>query len=330
MSTSPETRPARSVLADLPEVLGWGARLALLALMTWIGSAIGHPYGPLIDLAIGFGLGLALLGLGSLSLALLRWVAVDWTRVLGPAVLHATIGAAAMLIAFGSLPPLVALAVWGAWLVAGTGMVLTLALLRRALWRPSATAGAPRSRAYAAIGTVLAGLATVAIVAWWWWPGSADPVPPLVAGTAPPLALPDPGVPGPLAVATLRYGSGLPHWRPEYGEDAAFATTAIDLADLVELGRWPARSGGPRWGSTSMPCRATRWCGTRPRGRVRTRCCSSPTATPTSSSPPRTATPGWASTWRPTASWWRRSTPPRSTRCRSSAVCVARTTPGRS
>jgi len=261
MATSSETRPARSVPADLRAALGWGARLALLALMTWIGSAIGHPYGPVVDLAVGFGLGLALLGLGSLGLGLLRWVAVDWARVLGHAVLHATIGAAAMLIAFASVPPLVAVVVWGAWLAAGTGLVLTLALLRRALRRSDDAQGAAHSRAYAMIGAVLAGLATVAIVAWWWWPGSADTVPPLVAGNAPHLTLPDPGTPGPLAVATLRYGSGLPTWRPEYGDAAALATATVDLADLVSLGRVarPARRAALGFDLDEVPRNAVVW-----------------------------------------------------------------------
>ena len=261
MTTSPETRPARSLPADLRTALGWGARVALLALMTWIGTAIGHPYGPAVDLAVGFGLGLALLGLGSLGLGLLRWVAVDWARVLGAVALHATIGAAAMLIAFASVAPLVALVVWGSWLAAGTGLVLVLALARSALRRPSDTADAPRSRGFATMGAVLAGVATLAIAAWWWWPGSADPIPPPVAGGAPHLALPDPGAPGPLAVGTLRYGSGLPRWRPEYGDAVALATTTIDLADLVRLGpvARPARRAALGFDLDEIPRNAVVW-----------------------------------------------------------------------
>lgn len=261
MATSSEARPARSLGRDLRFALGWGARVALLALMTWIGSAIGHPYGPAVDLAVGFGLGLALLGLGSLGLGLLRWVALDWPRVVGQVVLVATIGAAAMLIAFASVPPWVALVVWGAWLAAGTGSVLALTLARRAV-RPRGDApGSHRSPALAAVGAILAGLATVAIVAWWWWPGSADAMTPAVASGVPHLTLPDPGAPGPLAVATLRYGSALPRWRPEYGEAAALRTTTVDLADLVRLGpvARPARRAALGFDLDEVPRNAVVW-----------------------------------------------------------------------
>lgn len=261
MATSSETRTGRSLPADFRHALGWGARVALLALMTWVGSAIGHPYGPAVDLAIGFGLGLALLGLGSLGLGLLRWVALAWARVLGHAVLHATIGAAAMLLAFAAVPPLLALAVWGAWLAAGTGLVLTLALARRGMRPPTGTANARVVRARAAIGAVLAGLATLAIAAWWWWPGSPEPVPPLDAGEAPNLALSDPGAPGPFPTGMLRYGSGLPSWRPEYGDAAAMATTTVDLADLVDLGpvARPARRAALGFDLDTVPRNAVVW-----------------------------------------------------------------------
>ncbi len=261
MATSPATRPVRWLPGDLRTSLGWGARVALLTLMTWIGSAIGHPYGLVVDLAIGFGLGLALLGLGSLGLGLLRWVSLDWARVLGHAALNATIGAAAMLIAFASVPPLVALVVWGAWLVAGTGLVLALVLVRRAVRPRTDAPGAPRSTAFTAIGAGLACLVTLSLAAWWWWPGSADTATPLDAGEAAHLTLADPGAPGPLAVATLRYGSGLPGWRPEYGDAAALATATVDLADLVRLGpvARPARRAALGFGLDEVPRNAVVW-----------------------------------------------------------------------
>lgn len=261
MATSSEARPSRAFARDLRFALGWGARVALLALMTWTGSAIGHPYGPAVDLAIGFGLGLALLGLGSLGLGLLRWVALDGPRAVGHAVWVATIGAAAMLLAFASVPPLVALVVWGTWLAAGTGSVLALALALRAV-RPRANPpGSPRSPAFAAVGAVLAGVATLAIAAWWWWPGGVDTITPLTTGGVPPFALADPGAPGPLAVATLRYGSGLPRWRPEYGDGAALRTTTVDLADLVRLGpvARPARRAALGFDLDEVPRNAVVW-----------------------------------------------------------------------
>lgn len=261
MATSFETRPARALPADLRSALGWGARIALLALMAWTGSAIGHPYGRVVDLAIGIGLGLALLGLGSLGLGLLRWVAIDWARVLGGAALQATIGAAAMLLAFASVPPLAALAVWGAWLAAGTGLALALVLVRRVLRPPPDAASTRAARGRTMMGAVLAVSVTVAIAAWWWWPGSAEPVPPLASGGAPHMTLPDPGAPGPLPVATLRYGSGLPGWRPEYGDAAALATATVDLADLVRLGpvARPARRAALGFDLDEVPRNAVVW-----------------------------------------------------------------------
>jgi dienelactone hydrolase len=261
MATSSATRPARSLPSDLRAGLGWGARVALLALMTWTGSAIGHPSGPVVGLAIGLGLGLALLGLGSLGLGLLRWVAVDWARVLGSAFLHATIGAAAMLLAFASVAPLVALTVWGAWLAAGTGLALAVVLVRRSVRVPSDAPNAGAVRGRALLGAALAASLTAAVAAWWWWPGSAAPVPPLAAGGAPHLTLPDPGAPGQLPVATLRYGSGLPGWRPEYGAAAALRTTPVDLADLVRVGpvARPARRAALGFDLDAVPRNAVVW-----------------------------------------------------------------------
>jgi dienelactone hydrolase len=238
----PATQPSsvrsyarRAFADDARRWLGWGGRIALVAMMTWIGSALATPWGLLVDLLIGLALGLALLGLGTLLWQLLRWVANGWPRVLGSAVLVATLGALALLIVFEGLPPLLGLSIWAIWLLAATCLVVAALQGWRLLRRRSEYG----DRIDRAVGAALAGsalLLAVALIVWWWWPGAAEPVLPLAAGGAEPLVLPDPGVPGPLPVATLRYGSGAPGWRPEYGQRAALRTEPVDLSEFFTLG----------------------------------------------------------------------------------------------
>ena len=259
----PETPiTVRAALAhDLRTSLGWGSRIALVGLMTWVGLSFEHPAGPLVDLAIGLGLGFALLGLGSLGWSLLQWIARDWSRLLGRTVLIASIGALAMLIAFSGLPPLLGLAVWGAWLAAAAGLVFAALLGWRLLRRAPAVATSRRARNAHVVLALATTVLAVALTLWWWWPGSAEPALPLTAGDATPLALADPGAPGPLPVASFRYGSGLPAWRPEYGQGAALRTETIDLSDLVELGpvARPARRAALGYDLDSVPRNAVVW-----------------------------------------------------------------------
>ncbi len=259
-TSGPRTRARQEVVADLRSAFGWGGRIAVVALMIWIASHLRVPYGPIVDLAIGLVLGLALLGLGSLVLELLRWIAVGWVAALGRAMLIATFGALAMLLGFAATPPLLALAIWAAWLLAVTGLVVAVSLAWRLLRQPAEARDRRRRVAQAALAG-LAALVSVALVVWWWWPGSPEPVVPLAAGDAPALALADPGAPGPLPVATLRYGSGAPGWRPEYGVHAAVRTDPVDLADLVTLGavtRW-ARATALGHGLAAVPRNAVVW-----------------------------------------------------------------------
>ncbi len=253
--------PRADLRNDVRTSLCWGSRIALVGLMAWVGLSFEHPAGPLVDLAIGLGLGFALLGLGSLGWSFLQWITRDWAKLLGRTVLIASIGALALLIAFSGLPPLLGLVVWGAWLAAATGLALAALLGWKLLRRAPAVAASRRSRnAHAALALATAVLA-VALTLWWWWPGSADPAPPLTAGEATPLTLADPGAVGPLPVASLRYGSGLPAWRPEYGQGAALRTETIDLSDLVELGpvARPARRAALGYDLDTVPRNAVVW-----------------------------------------------------------------------
>ncbi len=257
-----DPRAERSELAsDLRTVLGWGSRIALVGLMVWVGLSFEHPAGPLVDLAIGLGLGLALLGLGSLGWSFLQWIARDWAKLLGRTVLIASIGALALLIGFSGLPPLLGLVVWGAWLAAATGLAIAALFGWRLLRRAPAATLNRRARSVSIALAAAPALLAVALTLWWWWPGSADPAPPLTAGDAAPLALADPGAPGPLPVASLRYGSGLPAWRPEYGPGTALSTETIDLSDLVELGpvARPARRAALGYDLDTVPRNAIVW-----------------------------------------------------------------------
>ena len=213
--------------------LGWGARIGLVALSVWFGSALQLPFGPVVDLLIGAALGLALLGLGGLTIGFARWIAVDWARVLGSAFLVASAGAAILLLGFSGVAPLVAATTWGVWGGTGVAFAVIVVMIRR---MARDTDERPRRRlapTLLAIGA--AGMATVLMV-WWWNPGAPDDALPLTAGSATALTLPDPGERGPMPVATLRYGSGTPGWRAEYRRDAALHTAPVDLADLVSLG----------------------------------------------------------------------------------------------
>ncbi|TVR93695.1 MAG: hypothetical protein EA416_04605 [Trueperaceae bacterium] len=242
MSTSSHSPIDGSSGTDRPRgdtlrlVLGWGARIALVALSAWIGSALRLPFGTVVDLLIGAALGVALLGLGGLTVGMVRWIAVDWARVLGSAFLVATAGAAILLLGFSGVAPLVAAATWGVW--GGTGALLVLAVvMARRLARPrTGSDERPARRALPALLAVGATALAIALMVWWWNPGAADDTARLTAGGTSALTLPDPGERGPLPVATLRYGSGTPGWRVEYGRDAALHTTPVDLADLVSLG----------------------------------------------------------------------------------------------
>ena len=254
LPSSARSAARRAVAADARLALGWGGRIALVAMMLWIGSALSTPWGLVVDLLIGLALGLALLGLGHLGLQGLRWVAVDWPRVLGRAVLIATVGALVMLLGFSSLPPLLGLSIWAIWLLATTCIVVAALLGARLLRRPSATGG----RRERTVGAALAGaslLVALGLSVWWWWPGSVEPVVPLARGTAEPLELPDPGSAGPFPVGALRYGSGAPGWRPEYGQRAALRTDPVDLSGLVTLGpvARPARSTVLGYGLDAVP-----------------------------------------------------------------------------
>lgn len=250
----PDTTPAGTPRArTLRTALAWGARLGVVALCAWVGTGLRLPLGPVADVAVGALLGLALLGPGALLWSLLRWVAIDWGRVVGAAALIASFGALALLLGFVRLPALTALLTWGVWLAAGLGAVALVGGVRRALRGGGALLGTATAVAGAAVAAAALG--------WWWHPGAPDDAPVLQVGSVAQLALADPAGRGPLPVATLRYGGGAPAWRDAYRGAAVIATPSVDLADLVDVGpvAGPLRRLALGFGLDAVPRNAVVW-----------------------------------------------------------------------
>ena len=101
---------------------------------------------------------------------------------------------------------------------------------------------------------------------WLLWDGPAEKPVPDAARSAtaavPPLALPDPGQPGPYAVRELTYGSGTDRHRPEFGAKAGLRSRSVDGSLLVE--RWKGALGWAReayWGfdAKHLPLQGRVW-----------------------------------------------------------------------
>ena len=84
------------------------------------------------------------------------------------------------------------------------------------------------------VGAALAVVLLAVVAAWLFLPGSdgylAEAAP--LAAEVRPLALENPDLPGSYAVSTLSYGSGDNGRRPEFGDDAALTTAAVDGSPL--------------------------------------------------------------------------------------------------
>jgi dienelactone hydrolase len=101
---------------------------------------------------------------------------------------------------------------------------------------------------------------------WLLWDGPAEKPIPDAARSAtvavPPLALPDPGQPGPHAVRELTYGSGTDRHRPEFGAKVGLRSRSVDGSLLVE--RWKGALGWAReayWGfdAKHLPLQGRVW-----------------------------------------------------------------------
>lgn len=232
MSDARPTRRTRRPDARLRAAFTWGARLALVGLMTATGPSLALPTGLALDLLIGFTLGLALLGLGELIVGLLRWLVAGLPQYVGPGVTVATAGALMLLLVFNPLPAALALSIWAISLVAVVALVVGLALALGV----RGEGGAARTGWLRLSGGVL-GVALFGAAAWWWLaPGVPDEAPLLSPGDVPPAPVSDPGAAGALSVASFSYGGGAARWRGEYASDSSWRTEPIDLADLVEVG----------------------------------------------------------------------------------------------
>jgi dienelactone hydrolase len=121
-------------------------------------------------------------------------------------------------------------------------------------------------RAVAACGLVLGLLLLAFGLGWLLWDGPAEKPIPDAARSATalvqPLALPDPGQPGPYAVHELTYGSGTDRHRPEFGAKAGLRSRSVDGSLLVE--RWKGAVGWARqvyWGfdAKHLPLQGRVW-----------------------------------------------------------------------
>ncbi|MEX2500859.1 MAG: hypothetical protein WD336_00670, partial [Trueperaceae bacterium] len=232
---SPDRSPDATTAGHLIRtVLAWTARCTVLALSLASGLAIGTPWGPLVDGAVGLLLGVALLGLGHGIYELLAWSTRGLARGVGSGTVAALAAATALLIGFLGLPVAAAatLVLVGALAFGG---VVAMAV---------AIAGSdgplPLRVAVAAAGLAL----SVGTVGWWFWPGGSFPT-----GTQPPveavLPITVPGEPDPTArrlseagphpVGLFAYGSGTPRFASAFGRDASVSVPPLDLSDLVTL-----------------------------------------------------------------------------------------------
>ncbi|HET9457483.1 MAG TPA: hypothetical protein VFO78_09090 [Candidatus Limnocylindrales bacterium] len=122
-------------------------------------------------------------------------------------------------------------------IVAG-GVVGLLVGFGIGLWQARSAGGARSRPPRAAAAALLAALLVVTgIGGWAILPGGGDPIVREDAATldvVPTLDLPDPSRPGPFAVTTASYGSGLDARRPEYGVDADWTTPTVDASRALE------------------------------------------------------------------------------------------------
>jgi dienelactone hydrolase len=146
-------------------------------------------------------------------------------------------------------------------IVAGALVGAGLASLRARAERPRALA-----RAVAAGGLVLGVVLLAFGLGWLLWDGPVEkPIPDAARSSTaavPPLALPDPGQPGPHAVRELTYGSGTDRHRPEFGTKVALRSRSVDGSLLVE--RWKGALGWARrayWGfdAKHLPLQGRVW-----------------------------------------------------------------------
>jgi dienelactone hydrolase len=130
--------------------------------------------------------------------------------------------------------------------------------------RSERSTGLPRAVGAGGFGV---GLLLVTLgLGWLLWDGPAEkPIPDAARASiasVPPLALPDPGQPGPYAVRELTYGSGTDRHRPEFGAKAGLRSRSVDGSLLVE--KWKGAVGWARqayWGfdAKHLPLQGRVW-----------------------------------------------------------------------
>lgn len=243
---------------------GLGAAAGFLFLMGSEGGRFQSGRGIVLDVLLGLILAAAVIGLGVLAARLavplvgvlpryLGWLGLG--TVLGATVLFAAFGTSpAELLYFGALPILLP-ALAGAALAFATGAGFGRA------------GGGRRAAGLLCLAAGVGG--AIALAAYFAAPGSADHLVALEAGEVGEAGeageaaatgaaeagpgslarLPDPGLPGPYAVARLTYGVGPDRRRPELGEEADIASRRVDARPFVKgFSGWQASVRKAFWG----------------------------------------------------------------------------------
>jgi dienelactone hydrolase len=252
VTISPTQRPASSfqfppALRAALHGLSLGALLggALAGALT--GLQVGTGLGLFPDLLLFGGLGFALVALFE-GLAILLWKLLRWLLRRTPAAawlpwrafrgewLGRPLGALFLILADVLFPNTF---LKGVNIATVAELFLIVWMVTGALAGLARLPGGRRTLRWSLLGAAC--LLNAALLAFLLWRGTAAYAPTAeltpAEGVAP-LALDDPGHPGPYAVETLTYGAGADQRRPEYGVNAALLTFSVDASKI-----WAGYSG---------------------------------------------------------------------------------------
>ncbi len=207
-----------------------GAALASVAVvilfMAYMGLDLHTGLGRAADLGISVLLGALLLGIIGLLIMLLASILRAWPRLFSGAFVGAVV-----LFCVSPFGPGMGVRVWG-WLappVVLIGMGIAVLMRRKS----------PVKRAYRIVGIVamvvgVAGLS--ALLVWVAAPGSDPNVAnqEAVATSVPQLQAENPSQAGPYRVASMFYGSGTDHRRPDYGKQVTLKTQPVNAKPLLK------------------------------------------------------------------------------------------------
>jgi dienelactone hydrolase len=209
----------------------WGGALAAAITALEVGTGLGVVIDLVLFAALGFAFvsafeGLTVLVWKLLGLPLRRTRAAAWLKAVRPEWIGRPLGALFFILADVLFPNTFLKALN---LAPVSEMFLVVCMATGALIGLARTPGRTPTARWSLAGAAL--FLNAALVGFALWRGTDAYLP--TAELAPaeavaPLALSDPGQPGPYAVATLTYGSGTDRRRPEFGAEAALTTPSLD------------------------------------------------------------------------------------------------------